>query len=208
MSEAAVHDPGPEGRERLIESAVRLFGKNGFEGTSVRDIADDAGVSFSLIRFYFGSKDGLRDAAEAWVVTYCLDRTLSAADAERFEDVAPHIEALLDSSLAPTDVIPFLRRAFIDERPIALELVKGLIAKAGTFRGKRAPGEAWAQDPTLLVAQGVGLMMLSPIFQTLQGRDVYGREELLRLNAQAFRMEELILKGLAAEAEERERRGA
>lgn len=203
MSEALA-DAGPEGRERLIEAAIRLFGRHGFEGTSVRDIAEDAGVAFSLIRFYFGSKDGLRDAAEEWVVKYCLDRTLATPDAERFEDIVPRIEAALENGPAPTEVVPFLRRAFIDERPIALELVRALIAKVEAVQAVRVtdryPDEAWARDATLRVAQGVGLMLLAPLLQTLTGRDVYSREEILRLNAQAFRMDELIMRGLAAEA--------
>ncbi len=203
MSETVAADAGPEGRERLIEAAIRLFGRNGFDGTSVRDVADEAGVAFSLIRFYFASKDGLRDAAEAWMVKYCLDRTLAAPDAQRFEDVVPRIEAALEGDLAPGEVIAFLRRAFIDGRPVALEFTRAFVAKVqdvqAAWVGTRHPDEDWARDPTLRVAQGLGLMLAAPLLESLLGRDVYSREEILRLNAQAFRMDELIRKGLAAE---------
>jgi AcrR family transcriptional regulator len=204
MSEA-VADAGPEGRKRLIEAAIRRIGRDGFDGASVRDIAEDAGVSLGLMRFYFGSKEGLREAAEAWVVELCLERVRSASDFTRFEDVVPFIDAALAEDPAPAQVIPFLRRAFIDGRPMVLEFVRALIVKLepeGADILARYPGETWAGDPVLRLAQGLGLMLMAPLFETALGRDVYSRDELLRLNAELFRMRELMLKGLAAEAAE------
>ncbi len=52
-----------ESREKLIKSAVKLFATKGFEGTTVRDIADDAGVNLSLVSYYFQGKLGLYRAS-------------------------------------------------------------------------------------------------------------------------------------------------
>ncbi|WZX99512.1 forespore capture DNA-binding protein RefZ [Bacillus sp. FSL W7-1360] len=46
-------------RASIKEAAVRLFHKNGFHGTSVRDIAKEARVNVSLISYYFGGKRAL-----------------------------------------------------------------------------------------------------------------------------------------------------
>lgn len=46
-------------KETIIESALQLFSAKGFEGTSVRDIATDAGVNVAMINYYFGSKEKL-----------------------------------------------------------------------------------------------------------------------------------------------------
>ncbi len=46
-------------RETIIESAIKLFGDKGFEGTSVREIAADAGVNVAMINYYFVSKEKL-----------------------------------------------------------------------------------------------------------------------------------------------------
>jgi len=46
-------------RETIIESAIKLFSSKGFEGTSVREIAADAGVNVAMINYYFGSKEKL-----------------------------------------------------------------------------------------------------------------------------------------------------
>jgi AcrR family transcriptional regulator len=46
-------------REKLIQSAEALFAERGFEGVSVRDIANAAGVNSALIGYYFRGKEGL-----------------------------------------------------------------------------------------------------------------------------------------------------
>ena len=49
-------------KEIIIESAIKLFGTKGFEGTSVRDIAANAQVNVAMINYYFGSKEKLFEA--------------------------------------------------------------------------------------------------------------------------------------------------
>lgn len=46
-------------REKLIQSAERLFAERGFDGVSVRDIANEANVNSALVGYYFGGKEGL-----------------------------------------------------------------------------------------------------------------------------------------------------
>jgi AcrR family transcriptional regulator len=47
---------------QIIETAERLFAKKGFDGTSVRDIAEEAGINVAMISYYFGSKEKLMEA--------------------------------------------------------------------------------------------------------------------------------------------------
>jgi len=47
---------------QIIETAEALFAERGFDGTSVRDIADEAGVNVAMISYYFGSKEKLMEA--------------------------------------------------------------------------------------------------------------------------------------------------
>ncbi len=49
-------------REHILSVAERLFGEKGFDGTSVRDIAQAAGVNLAMISYYFGSKEKLLEA--------------------------------------------------------------------------------------------------------------------------------------------------
>ncbi|MBN8859897.1 MAG: TetR/AcrR family transcriptional regulator [Sphingobacteriales bacterium] len=49
-------------RIHILEVAERLFSEKGFDGTSVRDIAGQAGVNLAMISYYFGSKEKLMAA--------------------------------------------------------------------------------------------------------------------------------------------------
>lgn len=53
-------------RAALVAAGLRLFGRNGFEATPIRDIATEAKTNVASIAYHFGSKEGLRLAcAEA-----------------------------------------------------------------------------------------------------------------------------------------------
>ena len=47
---------------QIMETAEILFAEKGFNGTSVRDIAEKANVNLAMVSYYFGSKDKLLEA--------------------------------------------------------------------------------------------------------------------------------------------------
>lgn len=49
-------------KEKILEAAEELFAEKGYEGTSVRDIAQKADVNIAMISYYFGSKEKLLEA--------------------------------------------------------------------------------------------------------------------------------------------------
>jgi AcrR family transcriptional regulator len=46
-------------RERLLRAAAELFAEGGYEGTSVKELAQRAEVNVSLVSYHFGGKEGL-----------------------------------------------------------------------------------------------------------------------------------------------------
>ncbi len=46
-------------RVHIIETATDLFAGKGYEGTSIRDIAEKASVNLAMVNYYFGSKEKL-----------------------------------------------------------------------------------------------------------------------------------------------------
>jgi AcrR family transcriptional regulator len=47
---------------QIMEAAENLFAEKGYNGTSVRDIAEQAHVNLAMISYYFGSKEKLWEA--------------------------------------------------------------------------------------------------------------------------------------------------
>jgi AcrR family transcriptional regulator len=75
-----------DARGRLIDSAIELFAKKGYEGTSVRDLATAAGVNVAAVSYHFGSKDALYHEA----LRACL-----APCAEMRERMQAHLDVAL-----------------------------------------------------------------------------------------------------------------
>jgi TetR/AcrR family transcriptional regulator, fatty acid metabolism regulator protein len=59
-----------EKRRIILDAAVRVFARQGFNGCRVSDIADEAGVAYGLVYHYFRSKDEVLDTLflERWNV--------------------------------------------------------------------------------------------------------------------------------------------
>src|SRR5437868_4158989 len=49
----------PEVRANILAAAEELFAAQGFAGTSIRDIAQKAGVTGAMLHYYFGNKEAL-----------------------------------------------------------------------------------------------------------------------------------------------------
>jgi AcrR family transcriptional regulator len=71
---------GEDTRRRILETALELFGTDGFEGTSTRTLADRAGVNLPAIQYYFGSKEGLYRAVVDDIRSRVEERIAPVAD--------------------------------------------------------------------------------------------------------------------------------
>ena len=143
-------------RERILESALRLFAEKGYEATTMRDVAREAGSSLGLAYRYFASKEEfalalylrLAEESEEWA----RDGLVGGTIAERFEramvakldQVSSHrgpLAALLSRSLDPSSPISALGESTAAVREkmggVFLEVVRG---------ASDAPGEKQARE--------------------------------------------------------------
>jgi AcrR family transcriptional regulator len=120
-------------RARVRDAAVFLFGRDGFDATSVRAVATRAGVSPALVIHHFQSKEGLRRACDDYVAEEFLgrkDELLKAdaggaiarwlADVEQFAPLVDYLARML-STPSPAadglfDILLQRTRAMIDEQ--------------------------------------------------------------------------------------------
>lgn len=70
----------------IIIAAERLFAEEGFDGTSVRDIAKAANVNVAMISYYFGSKEKLLEALLLYRVS-SMKLTLESVSQENISPV-------------------------------------------------------------------------------------------------------------------------
>ena len=69
-----------ETRSRIAQAAIELFATHGFDGTSVREIAEAAGVTKPVLYYHFGSKEDLYLAMVRECYTRCWNYIAQATD--------------------------------------------------------------------------------------------------------------------------------
>jgi len=90
-------------KDRILDAAEALFAKHGFDGVSMRMVADRAKVDLALASYHFGSKRGLFDAVllrRAEVLNQTRLEALAKCQAEAGEE-GPSVEAIIDAFLKP-----------------------------------------------------------------------------------------------------------
>ncbi len=149
MSRAATASRSSDMRERILGVALDVFTERGFEASSTRQIAAKVGVNHGLIRYYFGSKQKLWQAA--------VDHA--------FGDMQEEIEAALADSNArdPRERVAHMIRAhvhFVARRPTFVRLM----FEEGKRRGDRM---RWIVDRHVLPLYG----SLTELIQQAMGKN-------------------------------------
>lgn len=82
----------------IIEIAKVLFAQNGFDATSVRDIAQRANINVAMINYYFNSKENLLETLiKRGIEGYKLDPLYYEGEKEPFVRLNKMIEHYVDS---------------------------------------------------------------------------------------------------------------
>lgn len=88
----------PIRREQICRAAAAVIAREGFAGTTLRKVADEAGVSTGMLNHYFSNRQDLLTQTLVFVSERTQDRSTAA-----MEDLPPgwdRLKALLDSALA------------------------------------------------------------------------------------------------------------
>jgi AcrR family transcriptional regulator len=116
-------------KQKILDAAQYLFAREGFKGTSLREITGMAGVNIASINYHFGSKEALLKAVlERKLIPLNeirMERLRRVADAARKRGTAPMVKDLLLAFIEPTfqlkdkspdasDFIVLVGRAFYD----------------------------------------------------------------------------------------------
>jgi TetR/AcrR family transcriptional regulator, fatty acid metabolism regulator protein len=86
-------------RRLILDAAVRVFARQGFNGCRVSDIADEAGVAYGLVYHYFRSKDEVLDTLflERWNVLLDAIRETDSQDISPREKLYAIASFIVDS---------------------------------------------------------------------------------------------------------------
>jgi TetR/AcrR family transcriptional regulator, regulator of cefoperazone and chloramphenicol sensitivity len=110
--------PADQTRAALIRAALKLFGRQGFEGTSTREIAALAKANIGSIAYHFGGKEGLRAACANYIV-----ETIGGIAGAAMADTAGDVHGA-EAAQARLNTVLEAMVGFIVARPEAGEFVQ------------------------------------------------------------------------------------
>ncbi len=151
-----------ENQRRIEAAALRMFTRQGFHGTNIREIAEQAGVSTGAIYTYYPSKEAIfaslvesyRSRVDDWRRRACarLENPLSR---NGLKTLAAEIRALLSDDpeyllLIYIDVVEFQNQHFAETFHDVPQQFRRLLGPA--LRGVRQRGGWSGQDPAFVLA--------------------------------------------------------
>jgi AcrR family transcriptional regulator len=156
----------------LLRAAQRRFGVLGFDRTTTRDIARDAGVNVALIRRYFGGKEGLFQAVIAAAPELLsnpdpfrgdlVDEFLAGLEPDAWPGLGHHpLLLLLRDSSADENIRALRSRALRDGAARIIEWSGINAGESGTAR--RRDAEIRAEVVEALFAGIIALRLMTPV---------------------------------------------
>jgi AcrR family transcriptional regulator len=110
--------PGDSGSKDAIADAARgRFGRLGYDGTTIRAVAEEAGVDPSLVVYFFGSKEQLFAASVRW--PFDPSKELPGVIGDRGAGAGPRLVRLFletwDAEAGRNPIVALLRAAMSHE---------------------------------------------------------------------------------------------
>jgi AcrR family transcriptional regulator len=129
-------------RARVRNAAFELHASQGEANTTLREVAEAAGLTHGVVLHHFTSKDGLRRAVQQ----HMLDPLSQAIDDVPTEGTAPEIGRARDASVARMYAehpawLAYVRRALIDPRQLDTELRRVIIGHFSLTRHETHGGQ-------------------------------------------------------------------
>ncbi len=156
---------------RIRDAAVGYVGEHGWDRTTSRQIAAEAGVPVGLVNYHFGSKDGLRQACDDWVIAQLAEDKGLILGAGPL----PRMDTYIDDHPELRPITEYIAQCMRSGGQVAehffermVELTRDMMALAadgGTFRRYDDPYAA----AVILVAYGAGASLFGDTIARLLG---------------------------------------
>lgn len=166
-----------EARVTLIKQAAALFAEQGFEGTSLRQVAEAANVTPAMVAYYFKDKAGLQEA----VVREALQTMLGVIRAVVAEESEENfVQRLIGQYLSTTIGAPWIPRILIREviskdTPLRTLFVEEFAAHAAVLVPEKVMAEIQAGrlrsdlDPRFAILSVLGMCIFPFIAHPVLG---------------------------------------
>lgn len=171
-------------RARIRNVALAHFAERGAKATTIRGIAHDAGVSPSLVQHHFGTKDGLREACDAYVSQH-LRRGVEQGVTEQAIGDPGFLAATYQT--APL-IMRYLARSLADGAPSAAAMFDEMLAQTEDHLSNHVPGSSEHQaadtraQAAVFTAMKLGVVVLHQHLSRALDTDTFAPAGLTRVS--------------------------
>jgi AcrR family transcriptional regulator len=169
-------------RARIRDAAMRLFADHGGKATTIRAVAEQAGVAPGLVSHHFGSKQGLRDACDDYVLEYLRQIIKEGVGEQGVADPA-YLDTVYQGA---ADVLRYVARALVDDSAAAATLFDNFVALTeeylATLHGGASQSDLRTQA-AVLVAMRLGVWVLHPHLLRVLDAETLTPQLMARLSA-------------------------
>src|SRR5579863_3729805 len=199
-------------KDRILDTAERLFARDGFEATSLRAITAEAQVNLAAVNYHFQSKDALVQAV--------IGRRMGPINAHRFALLDSYeaetggapvpLDKIMDAFLRPVvevvgsharEFVPLLGRLYSEPGDFAVRLYKDQFERLATrfvsalrLTLPRLPIDELSWRLHFSIGALAHTMAASQILELMSG----GRCNILDADATLARLKAFVIAGLAA----------
>jgi len=169
---------------RIRNAALDRFPRDGFKGTTVRAVAEDAGVSPGLIVHHFGTKEGLRSSCDEYVIDQIRTVKEDAITSGKLDDPATMAGGF---SVAP-QLMRYLGWSLAAGSPAAAALFDDLVEES--IRLSKLAEEHGAMEPSsdlrarcaVQLALQLGALLMHEHLSRALGEDLLSTEGIMRVS--------------------------
>ena len=171
--------------QKIFDAATELFLEKGVDRTSVREIANKAGINLALMNYYFRSKENLFDAIFSMLVKKNTRKMIKIMDSDLGleEKIRSYVEAyidmLIENPLLVSFVMAIVHRS--QERITQMNAVTSLYSSpkfAKQIFDESAKGNIIPTNPTQLFVDMLSLITFPFAIKALvKDRTGYGEAE-------------------------------
>jgi AcrR family transcriptional regulator len=157
--------PGPTvTRAEILAAARRKFGERGYDGTTIRAIAAEAGVNQALVHHFFGTKEQIFIASVDFPVdpAVALPLILDGPREQFGERLARFLLSVWGNPVTRAPLLALLRSSAGNEQAAAM--LRDLLGKVLFSRVATATGSSTMRIAAA-AGQAVGLMLLRYVVQ-------------------------------------------
>jgi AcrR family transcriptional regulator len=152
--------------ERIRSAALRSFATYGASATSLRTVAEAAGVSVGLVQHHFTNKAGLIKAVDDHVMAVVVELIAQPLPAPPADSIAEMGSRVTQFMSGYPDVVDYVGRALIDGSPLGTTIFDTLAAFGmARWSQRKERGEVrpdvdltWAALNSLVLALGAMIL--------------------------------------------------